>query len=685
MRSNDLLRIFILLFLVPVITETPLLTAQSGSGGQPETPRELAATAQERLAYGRDYYDSTALEEAIDLSRRAIEGNPNYGEAFAILGEAHLWLQRFDRARAAIDTARRLGYAPREIDLLTAQRAVLEGRFSEGEDAFQRVLEREPYNETARVGMALLSVRDGNPAAARRALVELEGRYPENRRLLLGLIELSHEQNDTAALNRYLDRALRFHGESATVQMIAARTALETGELDQADFHGRNAVSIAPRLTDAWLLLAETAYLRGEYATARTHYESLIRLEPDNHRAWYARGVAAARGGDREAAVQSWERAGQIRRDYELPFLALEHNAIDTLPLESDVRRELAIPYREKGKALEERYLHREAEQLYRRGLQIYPYDTTLRRALAELYRGRGMRARYLQELEVIASLGGDDRELEELIESYTAVLSDSVAREWEIDQFVAERPRDRVLLVHAATPGTLDPNADGEIARYINSLLLSSQNIDPQRPVPMKHPLNRQRAGVVAEGRDAEADLTIAITFELEDRRVLAWYEAFRGNTMVPVFQGSVARSGNERIREVAQEIARRIEESVPSEGYVLDRRFEDVLISIGSIDGVAPDDRIGFVSIPGNEPLGEGRVIDTDELLAVVEWNPDGPDNLGIGDRAVHLGPAPEETDDTDEESPRRERRSANPGDQTERGNGYYTDLVKNIFQLR
>ncbi|MFW5796141.1 MAG: tetratricopeptide repeat protein, partial [Alkalispirochaeta sp.] len=361
MRSNDLLRIFILLFLVPVITETPLLTAQSGPGGQPETPRELAATAQERLAYGRDYYDSTALEEAIDLSRRAIEGNPNYGEAFAILGEAHLWLQRFDRARAAIDTARRLGYAPREIDLLTAQRAVLEGRFSEGEDAFQRVLEREPYNETARVGMALLSVRDGNPAAARRALVELEGRYPENRRLLLGLIELSHEQNDTAALNRYLDRALRFHGESATVQMIAARTALETGELDQADFHGRNAVSIAPRLTDAWLLLAETAYLRGEYATARTHYESLIRLEPDNHRAWYARGVAAARGGDRETAVQSWERAGQIRRDYELPFLALEHNAIDTLPLESDVRRELAIPYREKGKALEERYLHREA------------------------------------------------------------------------------------------------------------------------------------------------------------------------------------------------------------------------------------------------------------------------------------------------------------------------------------
>jgi tetratricopeptide (TPR) repeat protein len=669
MKRGGLLALFLVCVLAPDV-----LSAQSTSDA--DNPILLLERARDWLTLGRERFDRAALEEAIDYARRALEGNPRYTAAHLVSAEAHMWLELYDRAAGHLEAAERYGGESIERALLAARLAVLRGEFDEANSEYAEILRRQPYNEDARVGQALLDIVGGAPELAARDLQQLQQRFPENRQLLLALIRLSIDRGDEEALTQYLQFALRYHGDSAIVQLTAARAALEAEDLSSAAFHGRNAVTIAPNLEDGWLLLAETARRSGETGEAVAHYESLLRIDPENHRAWYARGVLAARNGDRTTAVQSWERAQAIRPDFELPLLAQEHHAIATLPLESEERASLAAPYREIGAQLEARFLFRQAEQAYRRGLQIYPYNTTLRRDLAELYRYRDMDGRYLRELEIIDQLGGADREVRELIETFAAVRRDSVAQEWGVDQFTADRPRTRVTVVYREAPESIVPGVSRELAWYLRSLLLSSQNIEAGEPVAAASP---GRVAVVSRGRADDAELTLGVEFRLLDRRIVARYELFAGNGVIPITAGTVARSGNHRVRNALRELASRIEQRVPSRGYVLQRDFERLLIGLGTADLVEPDHIVEIYSRSDGALLGEAPVVATDDLVSVVRWDPDGPDNVGQGDLVWHVG----EPDDAEDENADAE--TADPTAETADEGSGFAGLVQELFRIR
>lgn len=311
----------VLVALVAVAAPPDHVPAQSAA---PRSPIELRSIAEDHLRRGRATYRRDELERAVDAARSAIEVNPRYAAAYVVLGEAHLWLESYEAAAADFADAHRFGYRGVDLALLQGQLAVLTGRYEDARQRYRSVLDREPYNEDARVGVALLDLVDGVTPSVNRELRRLADRFPENRRLLIALVELSARRGDDDALRRYLDIALRYHGDSASVQLIAAERALADGAISQAEFHARNAVGIAPDFAEAWLVLAEAAFRAGKPEEARTHYESLIRIEPENHLAWYARGAVAAENGDRRTAVQSWRRAAEIRPDFELPRIARE-------------------------------------------------------------------------------------------------------------------------------------------------------------------------------------------------------------------------------------------------------------------------------------------------------------------------------------------------------------------------
>ncbi len=596
-------------------------------------PVALLRRAEEYLSAGREQFDRGSLELAVETARRALESNRRYGEAHIILAEAFIWLSSFDLAKDHLQSARSLRYDSVGLDLMEGRLAVLEGRFGDARKMFESVLQKEPYNEDALIGRALLSITDGSFRPTERELIRLEQRYPRNRQLLIGLVEISAERSDTRALRHYLDVALRHHGDSAVVQLIAAQMALQEGDTVAAEFHGRNTVTIAPGMKEGWLFLAEAARRAGKPAEALNHYETLIRMDPQDHLGWYARGTLAVLERNREEAYRSWDRALTIRPDFELATLAKEHHAMEHLPLESPIRRDLAAPYHLSGRELEQQYLYRQAEQSYRRGLQIYPFDTKLRRRLAELYLNQEMRGRYLRELEIITELNETEAPSDE-IEIFRAIRRDAVAEIWQVDQFVQDRPRTAIAIFHRTTGDTLEPNAGAETARYLESLLLSSQNADI---IAVNEEIKTSRASLSASMRRVGADLAVSLTVRMEDRRIVVIYELLPRNMTAPLSAGTIVRTGNDRIRNSLREVARRVEEFIPVQGYVLDRRKKDVLVSIGAVDGAAAGESVDVFVTPENRFIGSGEIIRTDDLVSVMEWSPDGPDLLGIGDRVI------------------------------------------------
>lgn len=610
-----------LFLLVTVALTTPAVTAQSA----PQYYRQ----GREALREGIPEQNRDLLLQGADSFRRALNLNTRYADARVGLAEALIWLGDYEQAGEQIRLARELRYTGISLDLLEARLLVLTDRVNEARQLYRTVLRREPYNVEGQVGSAILALSEGLTESTVDRLRVLERRFPENRQLLAALVELSWIRGDMEQMERYLAAALHYHGDIPAVQIVAARLFLERGDAVLAEYHARNAASLAPHLEEGWMLLARSVYRQGRYEEALTHYEQLITLDPENHRAWFARGVLAAGQGDTRRAYASWERAQRIRPDYELAAIARESTLIMAEPLDSELRAAAARAYRRTGRELEERFLHRQAERHYRRGLQIYPFDSVLRRSLADLYLARDLWGRYLQELEILAELRGDDRELRERIETYRRLRRDSLAQQWDVDQFTAPRARSTIALFHVQDPRTVEPGADEYIARYLASLLQTSQNITiaavrEGSPDPVES---------LSRARREEAQLALLLDVHVEEHRVSLGARLLEERTGGEIFSGTVAREGVNRIERALRDLAGEIIAGITPVGTVLDRRFERVLISLGTVDGLEVEDEIIFTRDPRGVSIGHGTVLMLDDLLAEVRYVPEGPDTLTVG----------------------------------------------------
>ncbi len=642
--------------IVAILLATYLLSAQVVPGQSPESPRSLLMEAAAALDDAVARYDDDGIAAAADRIRRVINLNPRYAEAHLRLGEALLWLDDYEGAAQALSEAERLRYRGVDLALLEARLAVLTGELPRARERYESVLADQPNQESARVGRAILRLADGATESVVRDLQELNRRFPENRRLLAALMRIMLDRGDTEQVRRYVDLAVTYHGESASIQLLAAEYSFQSQDFDRAEFHARNAVTLAPSLIDAWRILAQTALRDDNIDEAREHYEELLRIDPENHEAWYARGELQAQAERIEDSEQSWERALQIRPDFELARIALENTAISELAMEADLRQRLAEDYRQRGAELQERFLNRQAERHFRRGLQLNPFDPVLRASIADLYLQRGWEARYLAELEVIqereltSDLDGalSQQELEDRLDIYRARLANSPAAEWDVDQFTVSRPRTTLFVVSRTTgPATL-VGADRHIGTYTAGLLQGSQRLEIVDSTTADDPVS----GLVRDARNAGADLLAVMDIELRDRSASVRLQLIDADSTRVRTDRTFRRSGNGRIDSLTRAITDEIEDHVELRGSVVRRRFEEVLISVGRVDGVSTDDAIRFVSVPGGEDLGSGTVREMDDLVTVVAYEPSERDNLTVGDHAVVTAEeAQEETDETDE----------------------------------
>lgn len=656
---------------------------------QTASPRQLVADVRPRLDSAIQRYDRNEIAAAVDTLRRALSLNPDYAEAHVRLGEALIWLDDYAAAASAFAEARRLGYRARDLDLLEAERAVLTGDLQTAAAIYDRILAAVPYQEEARVGRALISLASGATASAYRTLEDLLRRFPQNRRLLAALVDISRERNDDESFQRYTDLLLRYHGGAPSVQLLAAELALADNRSEDARFHAGNAVSLAPELADAWLILAIGALRSGQADEARAHYEELIRIQPANHEAWYARGEMASRAGDLETAELSWDRALELRPDFEIARLALEETLLAEEPIGAPRRIEAARRYRSSGMDLERRFLNRQAERQYRRGLQLNPFDPVLRRRLADLYLQRGFEARYLDQLQVIRTrnlsseatgeaMALTERELSDRIETFTSRARTWPATEWGVNQFTAPRPRTSIRLVARQSEGSLLPGAAEHLASYVASLLLASQNVRILDTRSASAPASQ----LIAEARRDGADLVAIMDLGLGDREASLRTRVIATAASSPILETSLRRSGNGRIDSLSRETAERIDAAIEPRGTVIDRDFEELLVSLGRVDGLAEGSRLQLSGTMGDPDLGTAEVTAVDDLIAVARYTPAGPDNVGIGDTVRIL---PEADEEGDQQEPQEPDNGMEPTVQAEPTPSDLRTTVQRLFRVR
>lgn len=610
------------------------------------------AAAVTHFGAGQRALDEGDPYRAIEEFALALVENPSYFDAHVGMAEAYYRLDEYDQALVSVRAASELRRNDSRLQNLEGRIQIGMGNVADAGRIFDQILSRDRRNMDALVGRAELAVALGRTDEAARRYQEAIRMQPQERRALLALAVLYDYLDERDRAEEYIRLAVRYHPENAVAQLLAAEHYVQRNHVVEAERHARNALSISPSSTDALFTLAHIALIRADYNEVLARVEELLELDRSDHRAWYLRGVSLEEFGDLDEALRSYRMALTVRPDEEIPRLAAEQALLDRTDVEDPRRREFSQHHFVRARSLADRNLFNQAFSSYRRGLQLDPYDRTARLGYAELYRLRGYRARYLQELRVLDDygLGGDDTD--ELIEAYESALADSVAVGWNVDQFSLARSRASFEVFVDEGAVTSDyPQSDFFLSRRLRNALLAHEAID----VPNEPLRSESFAAAFRDARRRGSEYFLVARFSQAERAFMVEVGVYVGRTGTEIARYRINRSGNDRIQRALAAVAAEINALVPLRGTIERREAERVLINLGSLHGIAVDDtlevvRRGALILRGDEAgfmygtsdvLGTVRISRVDDLLSeAVLSSRTVFDYANVGDEVVREG---------------------------------------------
>ena len=325
-------------------------TAGSGALQNPKLQKKLRKQAEKLLAAFTSYQEGRH-EEVQSLCRRALKDAPNSFDAMHLLGVSILDTGRFEDARRILERAVALN--PRSADAHSNLGFALFNlkRYDEARDSCEKALALKPDfpvalrnlgNACLRLEMAEQAIAAYTRAVAlkpddvecycNRGVAEMMLRrfdaavnsaelalalQPDHFESMVGKglahLELRHFEVAEAAFNA----ALAIKPDMAELLAHRARLHLLLGRKEQAEADFDAAATIEPTLELAWRGKARVAMFSGRVEQAIIACKRVLEQNPTSEVGLTLLGGCLARLGDTAGAIQHFDRALEIKPDYD--------------------------------------------------------------------------------------------------------------------------------------------------------------------------------------------------------------------------------------------------------------------------------------------------------------------------------------------------------------------------------
>ncbi len=543
-------------------------------------------TALELFTQGTNAQNREDWYTATELYLEALAINPAYGDAWLALAECSYELDQYELALTYADKASL--YIKNRVDIpnLKGFSLIGLGKLEDARNIFLETLIHNPNDIDARFGLAQLDLFNGKFTGAENYFLDALKRESSNKKALVSLALIANEMGHSDKAQDYIKQALRYHNDRADVLYIAGYLAARDNNLSEAEDYIRTAISVNPNYSEAYKLLADILFVQGSYTDAIEICDYIISKERNSPEAWYIKGLSNRNLGNIDTALSAWEVGLSLDAQDEIMRSAFELLVYEQTQIEDPRRKKWAQYHLEKAQIAQEKYLANASLYEYQRTLRIDPLNVESRLALANILLQDGYAESYLSQLQFIQDQGLATRSINDSVESYESMLSNTLPQKWDVDPFYLDKTRWTIALYHFEDSISLfHQDALSITTNMLSDIFNSSQTVSA---IPSSNAI-RSYAEAFRLSRENGFDFFALVGVVEGERDVRITLDVYLSATGTKAFSLDVYRTGNDRYASALQKIRDDVTSALPNKGTIIGRRGTSLLIDMGRKDGAS------------------------------------------------------------------------------------------------
>ena len=562
-----------------------------------------SAAVLEKYNMGMKAQANESYYEASQYYLEVTVENPAFTDAWYKLAECSYKLGEFDLALQYLENAEKYEKNNLAIQNLKGMVYVSLGRIDDGRAIFNNILKKYPNDIDAHFGLAEIELYEGRFSGAQNQYMEALKRQNTNRKALLSLALVNAERGQAEAAETYLRQALSYYSGEPEVHYLASIIYSMKGDYVTAEKQARIAVEVNSSYDKAYDMLSTILYKQSRYKEVIDISDYLISRNRKNTNAWFIKGVSQCKLGNVASAIETWTAGLQINPQDEIMRSAMENEIRNTLTLEDSRRSYYAQYHIANAKQYASRYDGSGAVYEYQRALLLDPMNYEARIAYADILEINGMHELYLEQLKFIKENNGEQlaalskkqqTELNDKIEAFDYLLSDTLGKKWNVDPFYLDKTRWNIAVfyednnstfIHADT-NRLVANAAADI---FSGVAITSVKTQVTPVSGYGEAFKNSRAGgfdyfIILSLSEGENDMTLSSTM-------------YSGRTGLEISKNSFYCTGNNRFSTVLRRFRNSVLEKLTVRGKILDRNGKTVLVDLGKAENIVKDAQLKII----------------------------------------------------------------------------------------
>lgn len=593
------------------VTVLMLVLINNGSIAQykPNSAIDFCEQGEEALQRGESF-------KAILSFKKALQINRDYLEAYIGLGQAYNKNEAYESALDIFSKALKLDRQNIEAWLGIGTALTNMGRYTEALNYFEKVSKASEENIDAHYGIANIYNLMGKKIWAKRKIETIFKMNPYHYNSLLLMADIKKSEKHDSAARELIEKAI-------TSEENRPEAYVKYGEMILKDYFASNdldylrdsieefrrALAVQGNYYIALRYLAYVSYLLNENEAAVNYLDQAIAAAPDNSLTYYLAGINAVKLNDREKAMSYLRKSSELN-----PADAFTRVNIEDKLLNLDFK----IMHPSRIKASDDNYLksreaakanlYLEQEFYLRKAIVLNPQRMDARNDLMQHYKSLGYYYLYQDELKKLAEVDSSNAMQDRLVVT-------SIQRQDYLfykEGYTMEPPvRDVPHLL------VLDLWPRDNLSQHVDAGTVTAESINfALAQFGRQQVYNRSDrnaiAGELKSGDSFMADNIEKISALVSDQKMEMpeyllygdFFETYNGLSvnlyLLDFKSGAIVQEytaeANDKyaLTALSLKIAQKVYDTIPYRGRVLKKNDDNIIINLGSYDGIAVGDML-------------------------------------------------------------------------------------------